>query len=144
MIHDKTTKGAICTRYRPDILYLDINSKVHIQVEIDEHQHQQNNGSYQCEEKRISVIYDEFKDNVPDHYVVVRFNPDSQYSNQKIDRDQVFSSRLNALVNVINKVINNPPPYPITVIYMYYDQNNDHIVKHFPKLFVDDENELSY
>ena len=124
-------------------MFLDVNHGVHIQLEIDEYQHRLHNGSYSCEEKRISKLYDEFKHNVPEHYVVIRFNPDAQYSGQTVDRDDVFRTRIDALVKTLNQVRTNPPPELLSVIYMYYDKWNHHIVKQFPKYFVDDDNELT-
>ena len=142
--HDQRVQGDQCTRYRPDAMYLDANHKVHIQLEIDEYQHRLNNGNYSCEEKRISELYDEFKHNVPQHYVVVRLNPDAQFPGQRVDRDKVFRSRIDALAKILHQVRTNPPPELISVVYMYYDVCNHQIVKQFPTYFVDDKKKLTY
>ena len=112
-------------------------SKTHIQIEIDEHQHGWKSGSYDCDEKRISDIYDEFGDNVPDHYVVIRLNPDG-YSNKSSDRNAVFKKRLKHLLYIIEQVRKTPPPNRISIIYMYYDTDNHRLAKNIPKYLVDD------
>ena len=63
--NDVNVRGSACTRYRPDILYVGIKRILHI--EIDEHEHQNKSGNYSCDEKRISDLYDEFQEPVPDH-----------------------------------------------------------------------------
>jgi hypothetical protein len=136
-VHDARVGGNACLSYRPDVLFLDANCKVHIQFELDEHQHGWKSGSYDCDEKRISDIYDEFGDNVPDHYVVVRLNPDS-YGNEQHGRNKVFQNRLDHLLEVLHAVRNRPPPHRISIIYMYYDENNHRIAKNIPKYMVND------
>ena len=136
-VHDARVGGNACLSYRPDVLFLDANCKVHIQFELDEHQHGWKSGSYDCDEKRISDIYDEFGDNVPDHYVVVRLNPDS-YGNEQHGRNKVFQNRLDHLLEVLHAVRKRPPPHRISIIYMYYDENNHRIAKNIPKYMVND------
>ena len=136
-VHDARVGGNACLSYRPDVLFLDANCKVHIQFELDEHQHGWKSGSYDCDEKRISDIYDEFGDNVPDHYVVVRLNPDS-YGNEQHSRNKVFQKRLDHLLEVLHTVRKRPPPHRISIIYMYYDENNHRIAKNIPKYMVND------
>lgn len=135
--HDVRINGNVCSSYRPDALFLDANKKVHIQFELDEHQHRWKSGSYDCDEKRISEIYDEFGDSVPDHYVVIRLNPDG-YSGKASDRDAVFKSRFQHLVDVIEFVRTTPPPHRISIIYMYYDEDNDRLARNIPKYLLDD------
>lgn len=50
-------------------------------INIHNSQHGWKSGSYDCDEKRISDIYDEFEIK-PEHYVVVRLNPDSRWIQQ--------------------------------------------------------------
>ena len=70
LVQDATVKGEACLKYRPDIMYASENLVIY--VEIDEHQHKYGNGSYQCDEKRMSDLYDE----TPGKLVVfVRYNP---------------------------------------------------------------------
>jgi hypothetical protein len=136
-VHDARVGGNACLSYRPDVLFLDANCKVHIQFELDEHQHGWKSGSYDCDEKRISDIYDEFGDNVPDHYVVVRLNPDS-YGNEQHSRNKVFQKRLDHLLEILHTVRKRPPPHRISIIYMYYDENNHRIAKNIPKYMLND------
>ena len=136
--HDTRIMGETCTRYRPDAMFLDIDNKVHIQFELDEHQHLWENGDYSCDERRISIIYDEFKNNVPEHFVVVRLNPDG-YEKNRETRDKVFRKRLRHLVKILNYVRENPPPHLLSIVYMYYDRNNKRLAQNIPKYFVDDE-----
>jgi hypothetical protein len=134
---DQMVRGEACLRYRPDRLYLDVNSRVYIQIEIDENEHR--SGSYKCEERRISEIYDEFAESVPDHFVVIRFNPD-EYDKNNDDREGVFEERACHLAEIIQYVRKHPPPEKVSIIYMYYSENNPQITQNFPKYFIDDEN----
>ena len=138
MVHDARINGDACLRYRPDAIWLDILCRVHIHFELDEHQHLWKNGSYDCDERRISDIYDEFKDNVPQHYVVVRLNPDC-YKGQRTKRSEVFKHRLTHLIEILKRVKVDPPTEKISVIYMYYDRTNHRIAKNLPAYFVDDD-----
>ena len=137
MEHDTRVQGDMCLRYRPDAMWLDPHLKCHIQFELDEHQHLWKNGSYDCDEKRISDIYDEFKTNVPEHFVVVRLNPDSD-----LGRAAVFKDRLNHLVDILERVKTSPPKEKISIIYMYYDKNNHRIAKNLPKYLLDEEHRV--
>jgi len=138
MVHDARINGDACLRYRPDAIWLDILCRVHIHFELDEHQHLWKNGSYDCDERRISDIYDEFKDNVPQHYVVVRLNPDG-YKGQQTKRSEVFKHRLTHLIEILKRVKVDPPTEKISVIYMYYDRTTHRIAKNLPAYFVDDD-----
>lgn len=137
--HDISIKGAACQRYRPDLLWLDANKKIFLHVEIDEHQHAWKNGNYTCDERRISEIYDEFKQAVPEHYIVIRFNPDGygKESGSNV-RKKHFKKRRKSLIKLIGKVLNNPPPDKIHIIYMYYDKTNTRIARSIPHSFVFD------
>ena len=137
MEHDTRVQGDMCLRYRPDAMWLDPHLKCHIHFELDEHQHLWKNGSYDCDEKRISDIYDEFKTNVPEHYVVVRLNPDSE-----LGRTTVFKDRLNHLVEILERVKTSPPKEKISIIYMYYDKTNHRIAKNLPKYLLDENNKF--
>ena len=141
---DQTVHGNACFRYRPDRLYLDAHMRVHIHLECDEGQHMWSSGSYDCEEKRISDIYDEFANIVPRHYVVVRFNPD-EYDKNDADRDEVFEERVKHVAEIVQFVRGNPPPERISIVYMYYSRGNPQIAKNLPVYFVDDEyRDLNY
>ena len=139
-LDDQMVRGEACFRYRPDRLYLDANRHVYIHIECDEHQHW-SMGSYTCEEQRISDIYDEFAESVPDHYVVIRFNPD-EYDKNDEDREKVFEERVRHLAEIIQYVRKNPPPEKVSIIYMYYSENNPQIAKNLPVYFVDDKEKM--
>ncbi|MBL97740.1 MAG: hypothetical protein CMF52_07985 [Legionellales bacterium] len=138
---DQMVKGEACYRYRPDRLYLDVNRRVYIHIEIDENEHPP--GSYTCEEQRISNMYDEFANDVPDHYVVIRLNPD-EYDKNDEDREEVFEERALHLAEIIQYVRENPPLEKVSIIYMYYSENNPQITQRWPKYFIDDENNISW
>ena len=53
------------------ILYRSL--KLNIIVECDEYQHRSQNGSYKCEERRISELYDDIGSG---QLYVIRWNPD--------------------------------------------------------------------
>ena len=113
-----------CSRKRPDKLYL--SQKLALWIECDEHQHNYNNGSYLCEEKRISDCFDEFQ-NVK--LVVVRWNPHAYKTNtQRKNRQQ----RLRELHNLCEQIIKKPPKELIKVYYMYYDKDNPLICRNIP------------
>ena len=135
---DKRVGGDACLRYRPDRLYLDASKQVHVHVECDEHQHLWSSGSYDCEERRISEIYDEFATNVPEHYVVIRFNPD-EYDKNNLNRNKVFAARAKRVAETIQHVRRHPPPEKISIVYMYYSRSHPQIAKNLPVYFVDDD-----
>lgn len=117
--------GMLCQKYRPDKLYA--SPRIAIHIECDEKQHQ-GNGSYSCDEKRITDIHEEFDPGMK--LIVIRWNPDTfrhpkgtQYN--KIKRED----RLRLLVKLFKAVQLNPPKGKIHVYYMFYSQNNPYIVK---------------
>ena len=135
--HDCRIQGAACLQYRPDLLWLDVNRKIFLHIEIDEHQHKWMNGNYSCDERRISEIYDEFQNTVPEHYIIIRFNPDAfEKENGNNIRNEVFQKRKKRLIKIINKVIQTPPKDRIHIIYMFYDKNNPRIAKSIPHSFI--------
>jgi len=112
-----------CQRYRPDKMYVGPN--LVIVVECDEHQHKRSNGSYECEEKRISDIYEE-EGICGKTLVVIKWNPDSYkpiMGGIKVDR----TVRLEMLVEQMNEVLRGPHEDKIHVYYMFYDMENPRI-----------------
>jgi len=116
-----------CLSYRPDKLYASDNIVIHI--ECDEHQHQNQNGSYQCEDKRISTCYNEF---VGKKYIVIRWNPDHYKRPDDIKTLDNRQKRLQKLSNLIHKILENPPNDLIYIYYMYYNKTNPQISSNFP------------
>ena len=143
--NDVIVRGDACTRYRPDIIYEGPKRILH--VEIDEHQHQNKSGNYSCDEKRISDLYDEFQTPVPDHYIVIRLNPDSYQTEKKyyqVDRDKVFKKRAKILLKLMKKIEKNPPESKICIYYLYYSYDSNRIAKNIPYVMLNDENIREY
>ena len=143
--NDVIVRGDACTRYRPDIIYEGPKRILHI--EIDEHQHQKKGGDYSCDEKRISDLYDEFQTPVPDHYIVIRLNPDSYQTEKKyyqVDRDKVFKKRAKILLKLMKKIEKNPPESKICIYYLYYSYDSNRIAKNIPCIMLNDENIREY
>ena len=112
-----------CQKYRPDKLYMGKDIVLHI--ETDEHQHKYSNGSYDCEEKRISDCYNEF---IGKKYIVIRWNPD-KYNPPKNNKMKNRKERLKILKELIKKVLKNPPKEMIYIYYLFYDKDNPKIAK---------------
>ena len=143
--NDVIVRGDACTRYRPDIIYEGPKRILH--VEIDEHEHQNKSGNYSCDEKRISDLYDEFQTPVPDHYIVIRLNPDSYQTEKKyyqVDRDKVFKKRAKILLKLMKKIQDNPPESKICIYYLYYSYDSNRIAKNIPCVMLNDENIRKY
>ena len=112
-----------CQRYRPDKLYVSLDLVLHI--ECDEYQHKRDNGSYKCDEKRISDCYNEFPGK---KYMVIRWNPDNYkppYKYQMYKR----KDRLKILGKLIKKVLKDPPKEIIYIYYLFFDKNNPRLPK---------------
>ena len=119
---DQTVRGEACgRRYRPDMLYADPNTVIHI--ECDENQHTFSAG-YSCEERRISELYDEFPGK---RYFVIRWNPNFWRGGRKS-----FDTRLKKLRECILEALATGDGPLIRVWYLYYDTDNDSICKHLP------------
>jgi len=111
-----------------------------LQKECDENQHKYSNGSYDCDEKRISDIYDEFPGN---KYIVTRWNPDNYKvpkGYQKLDR----KNRLELDLYVTNKLLNNigKIKHQIFIIYMFYDEDNGRLSKNIPYLLINSKKDI--
>lgn len=115
-----------CQLYRPDKLYA--SPGLVIIAECDEHQHFYNNGSYLCDERRISDLFDEFGGT---KVVVIRWNPHA-YANGN-EKQKSRAERLEAMVEVFRAAQSSPPDDPIHVYYMFYDVDNPRISKNLPK-----------
>ena len=132
-------------RRRPDKLYQffrlwkeDLELTLVVHLEVDEHQHIYNNGSYTCEERRISECYDQFKGQKV-VYRVVRINPDKfDWKAAGYSKNPSKKERMQRLKDVILKMVSEPEPYesatgtPIKIQYLYYDTDNIHIAQRLP------------
>ena len=67
--------------------------------------------------------------------VVIRWNPHG-YTVPSNYRLQTRQERLATMVAMKRAVRRCPPPDPITVIYMYYSRDNDHISCRLPSVLV--------
>jgi len=112
-----------CSLKRPDKLYVSHN--ISLWVEIDEFQHKMSNGSYMCDEKRISNEFDNLPQN---KLIVIRINPHKY----KKKPNKTLLERLNHLKNLILHLIKNPPQELIKIFYLYYDKDNPRLSKNIP------------
>ena len=141
-----------CSLKRPDKLYTGI--ELVIQGECDEHQHCYWNGSYLCEQERISEIYDE-PGICGKFLAVVRYNPDS-YQVPEGKKRLKKEDRLALNVKLMKLIIENPEVMikraklskrasaqaPIHVFYICYNYDNVQICKEFPVTMLYDESDL--
>jgi hypothetical protein len=136
---DQRVYGAACQRYRPDKLYASPEMVLH--VEIDEHQHLYSNGSYSCEEKRISDIYNEFPGK---KYVVVRVNPhafafpDAHPTKRKAKQVE----RMKLTLQVMRHVATHPFESQIHIVYLFYSADNPKLAQRIPKTMLYDMNDI--
>ena len=111
-----------CSLKRPDKLYF-IGDEVVIWVECDENQHQ--DSTYSCDIARISEGFDEFKD-MGMAVVVIRWNPHTYIPPDGYDIASK-GERLEILLETIDEMIENPPEYPLTIYYLFYDEDTDRV-----------------
>ena len=124
LIANKQVKGDACLNYLPDIVYADPNRVVI--VEIDENGHRSR--SYECDQRRMSDIYDEFAGKT---VLWVRFNPDSYPGGNK----DVYE-RLPELQRLLERIETMEFDTMMHLFYMYYDQNWQNVAKDLPKTFM--------
>ena len=119
--NDKIIRGDICTKYRPDVLYTSPNRI--IIIEIDEYQHLSDINQYDCEEKRLTKIQEEFGGI---QTVFIRFNPDEYITNGK---NKNLKLRLKELLEFLNELENTELDNVINLYYMYYNEDNEKLAK---------------
>jgi hypothetical protein len=143
VIQDKKVNGEACLNYRPDLMYSCGDEKMVLYVEVDEHQHKYHDGDYQCDEKRMSDLYDE----TPGSLVIfLRFNPDKYESpvGRKLITDK--TKKLNLLLDTMNYVIREREKLAdqalLHAIYICYDNDSDRLAKNIPKKLIYDECDL--
>ena len=137
---DKSLKSLDgCQMFRPDKLYIGLDF---IQLlECDEHQHKAKNGSYDCEEKRITDIYTDEDGICGKDLVVIRWNPhgyECPDGYKKKNRDE----RLDMMVKIINITRKIKRKDKIHIYYMFYDDDNPKLSKNIPYTLIYDENDL--
>ena len=116
--------GDACLKYRPDIVYACPESNLVIHVEIDEHEHKYSNGNYKCDERRMSELAEETKNQL---VVFIRYNP----HNYKVPIGESFviaNDRQQLLLSVLNSIIKNHEllrdKHPQHVFYICYSEDN--------------------
>ena len=134
----KTVGG--CQLYRPDKLYTDLN---YVELgECDEGQHLNSNGNYECDERRISDIYEE-DGIIGKNMTVLRWNPDSYRPKEgftKLSRKE----RLKAYVELskkLRKKTNHSDK--IHIYYLFYSENNRRLSKNIPYTMIHSLDEIS-
>lgn len=139
LVSDRMIYGESCQKYRPDKLYASPNLIIH--KECDENQHLYNNGSYTCDEKRISDIYDEFVNKTS--YIVTRWNPHTYKvpeGKEKLNREE----RLKLDLYVTEKIREISKKLPkIFIIYMCYNKDNPRLSKNIPHVLIYDINDFN-
>lgn len=121
-----------CQLYRPDKLYTDVD---YVEVgECDEHQHAHSNYSYECDERRISEIYEE--DGICGKYMsVLRYNPDT-YKPKDGYTKLGNKKRLELYVALAKKLRNMSHKDPIHIYYICYSEDNRLISKNIPHTMI--------
>jgi hypothetical protein len=138
---DQQVKGDACLNYRPDIMYACCATDLVIYVEIDEHEHKYSNGSYKCDEKRMSDLYDE----TPGKQVVfIRYNP-HKYTVCDDDPYVESKNRRKLLLNVLNYTVKNykklKKKHLMNIFYICYSEDNEYIAKSIPNKLVYSKND---
>jgi hypothetical protein len=128
--------GEACLQYRPDLMYADASGDTVIYIELDEYQHSRNNGSYDCDERRMSELYDE----TPGALVVfVRYNP-HKYVPPKGIKKLKEEERRPFLVTIFNRIIAERETLfeqsPMHIFYLFYDMDNRRIAQNIPKTMI--------
>nr|QBK91931.1 MAG: uncharacterized protein LCPAC304_02730 [Pithovirus LCPAC304] len=118
------------TKRRPDLLLS--SGSLHMIVECDENQHRHSNYNPTCEWGRMDEILDEFKEG---KVVFVRWNPD-RYTVPKGTKRKSRKERLKLLINTLIYLAQTPIDDPITIYYMFYDQDNPIVADRWKKQFV--------
>ena len=116
VLSDKSlTKIGGCNNFRPDKLYMSPQMALHI--EVDEFQHKYENGTYKCDEKRMSIIAENCGSM---KYVCIRINPHAYVAPHKSKRIKI-TERMEMLVNLMKHVVKNPPDNMQQIYYMFYN-----------------------
>ena len=131
-----------CQLLRPDKMYNCPN--LTLILECDEHQHIYNNGSYTCEEKRLSDVYDE--PGISGKFMaVIRYNPDT-YQAADGKKRLKKSDRLQLMVQTMQWVVCNYEQVmgsPVHVFYIGYNTDNAKLCKNFPITMIHSVDDLS-
>ena len=129
-----------CQRYRPDKLYTDLN---YVEIaECDEFQHRYSNGTYDCDERRISEIYEE-DGIIGKNMAVLRWNPDNYTPKEglkKLSRNE----RLKVYVELSKKLREKTSHTDkIHIYYLFYSEDNPRLSKNIPYTMIHNLDEIS-
>ena len=143
LLTDKSFKSAGgCINERPDKFYL--SPELAMLTECDEHQHMYRNGTYECEEERISKIYDE-PGICGKILAVIRWNPDAYTLPEGgVYRKLKKAERLELQVLVMNFILAHPEVIAghVHIFYLLYSPDNPKIAKHYPVSMIYDKSDL--
>jgi len=131
---DSRVGGESCSAYRPDGLWA--SPKIVLQWELDEHQHR--GTSYDCDERRISELYDEFPGK---QYVVVRVNPHG-YKAPSGTKKPSQEERKELMLRVMLACLEKEWETPIHVVYMFYSADNANITHNLGKTLLFDAKDV--
>ena len=131
---DSRVGGESCSRYRPDGLWA--SPKIVLQWELDEKQHR--GTSYDCDERRISELYDEFPGK---QYVVVRVNPHG-YKAPPGTKKPSQEERKALMLRVMHACLEKEWETPIHVVYMFYSADNANITRNLGKSMLFDAKDV--
>jgi len=121
-----------CQLYRPDKIYTDVG---YTEIgECDEHEHKHSNGSYACDERRISEIYEE-EGICGTNMCNLRWNPDS-YKPPDGTKRCSRKERLNIYVKLTEKLRAKTHTDKIHVYYMFYSADNQRIARNLPHTMI--------
>lgn len=125
---DNRVMGNVCHMYRPDGMWA--SDGFYLQWELDEYQHRRSGGNYDCDERRISQIYDEFE--VCAQYVVVRVNPHHYKAPVGTDKPNQ-EDRKHLMLRVMRACLQRTWTTKIHVVYMFYSADNPKITQNLAK-----------
>ncbi len=130
-----------CQLYRPDKLYTDLN---YVEVgECDEFQHRRSNGNYECDERRISEIYEE-DGIIGKNMAVLRWNPDN-YTPKEGLKKLSRKERLKVYVELSKKLREKTSHADkIHIYYLFYSEDNPRLSKNIPYTMIHNLDEISH
>ena len=130
-----------CQRYRPDKLYTDLN---YVELaECDEFEHKRSNGNYECDERRISEIYEE-DGIIGKNMAVLRWNPDN-YTPKEGLKKLSRKERLKVYVELSKKLREKTSHADkIHIYYLFYSEDNPRLSKNIPYTMIHNLDEISH
>ena len=130
-----------CQRYRPDKLYTDLN---YVELaECDEFEHRHSNTNYECDERRISEIYEE-DGIIGKNMAVLRWNPDN-YTPKEGLKKLSRKERLKVYVELSKKLREKTSHADkIHIYYLFYSEDNPRLSKNIPYTMIHNLDEISH